>query len=427
MTPIGNSRLNDNSHESWAVCPGCSLLCDDIRVVDIGAEYPQIKGTCPRGQAWFDRQSATRSHQCFVAGVPTTLDLAVEAAATILREASATHIYGMDYWPLAAQQRAVELARLTNGACVCGSPSGPRDGDSVLRTIGRVTSTLGVVNALAEVVIFWYADPSTSHPRLIERFCQGARRIVVIHDGDLATKVWADPRMESWQMERHMANRLLECWQKQQSQSANALELPVETEALPQHAFGEQLWRARGSAWFVTCRSTESMGTEHDQHIDWKLLHQLVRALNHVSRSVLLTLTDTPNSTGCQHVMSWSFGNPQDATFDNSGLTPRPFSHSDLARSRHRSPDVVVGPGLVYEQIPRPGDLFRAGFRQIVLDTSVDSWAVRADVAIAVGQVGWDNTGEYCRFDNQLISLPQLVTSSRPSITDILTRLTQSL
>ncbi len=65
---------------------------------------------------------------------------------------------------------------------------------------GRVSATLGEVKNRADLVIFWGADPATSHPRHLERysvdpagrFVSGKRTVAVVGDAPNATAARAD-------------------------------------------------------------------------------------------------------------------------------------------------------------------------------------------------------------------------------------------
>ena len=145
-------------------CPGCACLCDDIEVV--GAE---IRNVCRKGYGIFKSRQKSRLTAA-VADRVTDVDAAIEKAAEILCEASSPVIYGLDNSTCEAQRLGLKLAKELNAfvddtSSVCQGV--------ILEAIykSRLPScTLDAVRDNADLVIFWGADPASSHPRHLSKY-----------------------------------------------------------------------------------------------------------------------------------------------------------------------------------------------------------------------------------------------------------------
>lgn len=149
---------------SMPTCPGCACLCEDIEIA--GAE---IRNVCRKGFGIFRSRQKSRLSAMVADGV-TDVDAAIEKAAEILCEARSPVIYGLDNSTCEAQKLGLELARKLNAfvddtSSVCQGV--------VLEAIykGRLPScTLDAVRDNADLVIFWGADPASSHPRHLSKY-----------------------------------------------------------------------------------------------------------------------------------------------------------------------------------------------------------------------------------------------------------------
>src|SRR3954466_12564214 len=111
------------SHERYATCGGCGLVCDDITaVVGDDGRLERLDRTCPLGDAWFSDRVAPAPPLARVEGREAGLDQALDEAAAILVGARMPLVYGLGHKTCEAQRTAVALAEAL-GAVI--DPAGP--------------------------------------------------------------------------------------------------------------------------------------------------------------------------------------------------------------------------------------------------------------------------------------------------------------
>ena len=156
--------LNENYH----VCTGCALLCDDIEVVTDGNAITEVKTACRKG--------VSRMKGCNEPTLPTVegkqvdIDVAIGAAADILKNSESPLIFGLGNSTDGAQKKAIELAKhigaiLDDTSSFCQGPTLEAIFNKTIKSC-----TLDDVRNKADVIVYWGADPSNSHPRHLSKF-----------------------------------------------------------------------------------------------------------------------------------------------------------------------------------------------------------------------------------------------------------------
>ena len=165
------------------VCPGCSCLCDDIDVVLNATGQLEFHGACQRGQAYLLARSEAPPPAYFIGSSQVTIQSAIEAASELLKRAKMPLLTGLSGMGMQHQQSALELARRLAGV-VDVDANADRSRQFAFQRTGAVTATLGEVRNRAELVLFWCFDPTTSHPRLLERCRVESKRTIVVGPRD---------------------------------------------------------------------------------------------------------------------------------------------------------------------------------------------------------------------------------------------------
>lgn len=94
-----------------ATCTFCGCVCDDIELHADDVRIHKAKKACVLGTAFFLNHTAERKYpDAIVDGRETTVDEAIEAAATYLHEANMPLVYGMSNTTCEAQKECVGLA-----------------------------------------------------------------------------------------------------------------------------------------------------------------------------------------------------------------------------------------------------------------------------------------------------------------------------
>ena len=137
------------------VCTACPLLCDDV---DPGRR----QRACEFGVAAFMAADGGAVHD-----VPETT---ISHAATRCRAARRVLVTGLVGATNEALLAACDLAETLGAAVDSGGPETARTAGPTIARIGAVTADWEELRDRADLVIFWFCDPATSHPRFIERF-----------------------------------------------------------------------------------------------------------------------------------------------------------------------------------------------------------------------------------------------------------------
>lgn len=151
-------------------CTVCACVCDDLRVTVRDGQIVQAQHGCPLAEPWFQRSWQSTEPMAVVRGVPATLDDAVAAAAEILKHSRAPLFYGLSRSSTAGQREAIALADALGATIDTTASEGHAPSILALQQVGESTCSLGEVRNRADLVIYWGADPLTTHPRHMERY-----------------------------------------------------------------------------------------------------------------------------------------------------------------------------------------------------------------------------------------------------------------
>jgi len=152
-------------------CTVCPLLCDDILITADGVER-----ACDRGSATIrealapDMRPAAPPAEASENDMPLGRGAAMMRAATTLVSARRVLVTGLANATLEAITAACDLAETLGAAIDAGLPESARAAGPTIARAGEVTAAFEELRDRADLVIFWCCDPTTSHPRFIERF-----------------------------------------------------------------------------------------------------------------------------------------------------------------------------------------------------------------------------------------------------------------
>lgn len=149
------------------VCTGCGLLCDDIEVESEKDIINKVYTACRVGVAHMKEKKEDSIFR--VDNKPVDEETAIQEAASILKNAKNPLIFGLGTSTNETQKLAIELAKKTNAtlddtSSFCLGPVV----EALLQDKVK-TCTLDDIRNKADVIIFWGADPSDSHPRHLSK------------------------------------------------------------------------------------------------------------------------------------------------------------------------------------------------------------------------------------------------------------------
>lgn len=152
------------------VCPGCSCLCDDIELeLDEESRIKTVCNACLKGAMRFLNYNKNRA-QPTMDGEVSDIDMCIEKAAALLRDAENPMIFGMDNSSVEAQQTGIKLARklharMDDSSSFCQGLILERIFSNEIKTC-----TLDEVRDESDVLVYWGSDTCNSHPRHISKF-----------------------------------------------------------------------------------------------------------------------------------------------------------------------------------------------------------------------------------------------------------------
>ncbi len=153
------------------VCTGCGCLCDDIQVEVEDGRLGKTANACAKGTAYIQSAFNTeRRPKSSIKGENCATEKAIEEAVHLLSRAEKPLIFGLDNSTLETQAMAIELARKL-GATLDDSSSfsyGPL-AERIL-TKELPTCSLSQVKDNADLLLYWGANPTATHPRHLSRY-----------------------------------------------------------------------------------------------------------------------------------------------------------------------------------------------------------------------------------------------------------------
>jgi formylmethanofuran dehydrogenase subunit B len=161
-------------------CTRCGCVCDDLRIHVQGDRISKADNACALAEPWFLAQNQFERPAAEENGIAVPLESALSTAAAILRAARAPIIYGLSRSTTEGQRAAVALAEACGAILDTTASLEHAQSLMALQQAGESTCTLGEVRQRADLVLYWGADPLTTHPRHLERVCPPNATIIVV-------------------------------------------------------------------------------------------------------------------------------------------------------------------------------------------------------------------------------------------------------
>jgi formylmethanofuran dehydrogenase subunit B len=407
-----SSPLRSEIHHDVA-CTVCSCVCDDLRMKVDAADARPIAGACRLAERWFAvLATAPEMPPAIVGGRAATLAEGVDRAAEILSASRAPLICGLLRSSTDGVRAAVELAERTRGVIDPTAAFGETASTLALQSVGESTCTLGEVRHRADLVIFWGADPVTTHPRHFERYSvdvkgkftpngRGDRAVIVVGAAPSATSELADEFIQIPQ-----GHDFEVIWSLRQI--LKGVELPVGADmGVPRETLQrlvERMTEAQYGAVFYGAGLTQGLAP----HANVEALSRLVTELNAKTRFTIRAL-GVSGQTGATAALAWLTGFPLAVNLARG--YPRygagEYSTDALLSRGEVDACVVVGSERLGELSPAAQRTLR-GVPTVVLDYPHVSPAWDATVRFTTAVYGVHAGGTAYRMDDVAIPLRPL-------------------
>lgn len=429
--PDGMQQIRD------VVCSVCGCLCDDLRFRKSGRRLFPEANVCSLARPWFERlaeveQQEHRPPPARIHGRPTSAAAAMCAAAEILRESRSPLVYGLARSSTPGQRAAIELAEVTGAvidttASVCHGPS-----IMAIQRVGESTSTLGEIRNRADLVIFWGADPATSHPRHFERYSveprsltlpngRADRTVVVIDSGETETARLADHYLQvdpGRDFELIGALRMLVSGQS----CPAGVRCGLSTAQL-EHLVALMTGCRYGVIFFGLGVAQQNLG-----HLVVETLLQLVAELNAHTRFTARRLRIPGDVSGADSVLCWQTGFPFAVSLGRGypRYNPGEFSAVDLLCRGEVDSCVIVGSESI-QDFPANAVSVLQSLPTVVLDYPHVDCSFRPTVQLTTAVYGVHAAGTAYRMDEVPLPQRQLVPAEYLTDEEVLQTLTQQI
>ena len=149
-----------------SVCTACPMLCDDVVHTVSSAQHACEFGS----QAFASAKQTSTAIEAWENGTAISGDQALNRAADLLLTARRVLVTGLAGATLEALSRACDVADNLGAAVDAGSGETSCLAGPAVARVGEVTAAWEEVRDRADLVIFWFCDPTATHPRFLERF-----------------------------------------------------------------------------------------------------------------------------------------------------------------------------------------------------------------------------------------------------------------
>jgi formylmethanofuran dehydrogenase subunit B len=409
----GERRVVEN-----VVCTLCGEVCDYLRIELVGNRIVRNLGGCTKSNSKFLNYHKNRILKPYIRKdsklVEVTLEEALDRAADILANSKYPLIYGLATTSNEAVEEAVRLAELVRGSVDNASTFCHGPTSLAFQEVGGVYTTFGDVVNLADLLIFWGADPVNSHINHITRivtakgvYVRGRkeRKVVVI---DVRRTELAD-----------MADLFIRVEPGRDLELITALrmainELEIETDKAAGvsrediYKLAEMMQTAKYGVIFYGLGLTENGA----KYRNVQELFKLVQDLNEWTKFAVMPMRGHGNVVGGNEVMLWMTGFPYAIDFARG--FPRMYvgmtTTMDLLMNGDVDAALIVGTDPA-ASFPRKALEHLSKIPVIVIDPKWSLTTAFADVIIPSGMTGIECGGSVYRMDKVPIKLKKFLDS----------------
>ncbi|WP_406670016.1 formylmethanofuran dehydrogenase subunit B [Methanolobus sp. ZRKC4] len=410
----------------YYVCTGCALLCDDIGVETEGNKLTKVHAACLKGVARM--KGCSDPMECTVGGEKADIDSAITKAAAILKSAKNPLIFGHGNSSSQAQKISIGLAKKTSAylddtSSFCQGPII----EAILQDKLK-TCTLDDVRHKADVVVFWGADPSSSHPRHLSRYSYFPR---------------GKERQRGWEEDRTAI-----CIDVRKSDTAEICGdngtylIPSQADAefmdalvsglsnkVPKTSFDFDkkrileltniLKKAKFGVIFVGLGFVYSLD-------ELEPLFRLMDKLNSVSNFHLIPMVGQYNMRGFNHNLFEETGYINRVKFDDEISHGPEYSVVEALKQKSVDAALVIGSDPL-SSLPLSVARYLTEIPLITIDPCQTLTSAKSDVTIPCALGGVESGGTAIRMDGVEIELKKIIETDRLSDEDLLTRIMEAL
>ena len=411
-----------------ATCTYCGCLCDDIELHTENRQIVRARRACTLGRAWFcGHQGISRHPETLVDGRPAAMDVALSAAAEILRRADLPLVYGLGNSTTESQRAAIELAEEIGG--IVDSHTSLTHGPSKIgaQLVGKVTCTLGEVRNRADLLIYWGSNPVETHPRHLTKYTftpkgrhvpggRHDRTMVVVDVRETLSARAADHFLQVRQGVDFELLTVLKALVKDQPFDSRLVEASGVTLGELTDLV-ERMKRARFGVFFYGTGLTQTRG----KHMNVAAILSLTAAMNAHTKFVAMPMRDYGNEAGADNALSWLTGYPFGVDFARGypRSNPGEFTAADLLARREADAALIVAADP-WRTMPRAALEHLERIPHVVIGRSRDCPRRTTRVHFTAASPGIDTTGTAYRMDKVPLPMRPALRSAHATEEEIL-------
>ncbi|MDF2763605.1 MAG: formylmethanofuran dehydrogenase [Rhodospirillales bacterium] len=387
-----------------AVCPFCSLACDDLHLKRTERGGVALVGPeCPLARTGYIEAGTDEDLPPRIDGQAVAESAAIERAAALIASSAAPLVAG-----LAAEVDGVRAALALADAC--GAALDHLRAEGLMRLLlplierGAVQTTLSELRNRADLVLVLGPDPRRIAPRLIERalpptglFVQEAapRRILFIGG------------VPETELAPHLSVQVIPAPTHRLAELAGALARLIAGKALPRPEIAgvpaarlaELAQQMRDARYGVALFAPALLEGAEPELAVAAILH-LIQELNRTTRWSALPVAGGDGLIGASQAMLWQSGVPLRSRFTPEGPRFAPHRLAADRLLREREADL-----LIWISAFRPAPPPEASVPMIALAHPETRFARPPEVFLPVGVPGVDHGGAAFRMDG-VVALP---------------------
>jgi formylmethanofuran dehydrogenase subunit B len=401
------------------VCTGCGCLCDDIQVETDGAHLGKIENACAKGAAYLQAAfNPDRRAKSSIRGQSCSPEAAMDEAARLLSKAKRRLIFGLDDSTLETQALAIEMARKLG--TVIDDASSFTYGPLVERIIKKEvpTCSLSEVKDKADLLLYWGANPTATHPRHLSRYTYYA---------------YADFNPAGWYPKVTLSS--IDVRQSELTAMSNpAFRVkPGADKELISGLLGEsgaatdqarQLLDLIKKSRF--CAIFCGLGLVYSLDGDFGVFTKLIQRLGQSARVAVIPMIAETNMLGFNQSLHKLSGYVNSISFAGSISHSREFSFPEQVHNRAADCILIVGSDP-FSALPQSLLSRLEGVDTICLDHFSTLTTEVSDVVIPTAVSGVESSGNLVRLDGDAIALAELVRGGFPTQQEILQQLLQKV
>jgi formylmethanofuran dehydrogenase subunit B len=404
------------------VCTACGCMCDDLVLTVEDNRITSISPLCPLAEAFLLAERDDAGPSCFIHGQPVELAAAVEHATSLLRSARAPLVMGIERATCDSQRLAVEIADRLGAFLDPTDDCGASRSHAAVQTVGAVTATLGEVAARSDLVVYWECDPATTHPRHMDRFAsRDGQHVVVVANWPTPSAALAGEYLLIPMGSGFECLAIVRALVKGVALDAEFVELRTGNSLDAWRKLSERFKESRYAAIFFD-------GLDGGAEAKTQAITELALDMHRFARVAALPLGVPFNAMGAAQVLTWQTGFPAAISFARGfpQYLPDEATASQLLSRREVDAALVIAAHPL-AHLSAAGQAHLGSIPLVVLDDRATTTSNAAAVAFRIAPFGVAAPGDVYRSDGVALPLRPAVRSTRPTATDVLTRLAAAL